>query len=294
MSKMPRRIVLLTGMSGAGLNTAMKAFEDMGYESVSNIRLSLIPALFEATKDSPAVALCIDSHTVGFSVDGLLSLYGSLAQNIAVAVRLVFLECEKVVLQERFTATRRRHPQAIDRPLPDGIRAEREMMRHLRDAADQVIDTSRLSAHDLRRILVGNYALENRGGLSVFVTSFSYRRGLPREADFVVDTRFLSNPYWQEELRHLTGQDPAVQSYIEEDPSFQPFMDNLTALLIPLLPCYQFEGKSYFTLAIGCTGGQHRSVAVAEKLVVKLRESGYEAALAHRDLERALRSDKEA
>ena len=189
-------------------------------------------------------------------------------------------------MQRRFTETRRRHPLAIDRPVTDGIKREREMLWRLRDGADHVIDTSLLSLHDLRRHIVGHYRPDDSVGLTIFLTSFSYRHGVPREADLVFDARFLANPHWDPKLRPLTGRDEAVAEYIRRDPDYAAFTDNIIRLMLPLLPRYQQEGKSYLTLAIGCTGGRHRSVFIAEELTTLLAAHGFVTGIVHRDLDR--------
>jgi UPF0042 nucleotide-binding protein len=273
-------------MSGAGLFTALKAFEDMGYESVDNLRLGMIETLVEESAGSRALAVAIDTRNAAFDVEDLLDLYHRLADRDDLKVKLIFLECSDETLLARFTETRRRHPLAFDRPVADGIRRERDMLLSVRHAADQLIDTSDLSQHDLRRLISGNFRIDQDAGLSIFVTSFSFKRGIPREADLVFDVRFLMNPYWDTALRPITGQDAAVAQYIKKDVAYQDFMDNLAGLVLPLLPRYQQEGKSYLTLAIGCTGGRHRSVLVAEEITTLLAASGYIVGLGHRDMER--------
>jgi len=283
-----RRVVLLTGMSGAGLSTSLKVFEDLGYEAVDNLRLGLIPTLLKDTHatEPRALAVAVDTRNASFAVEDLLHMRQELAGQPGLDVRLVFLECSDEALQKRFTETRRRHPLAIDRPVTDGIRREREILWRLRDAADHVIDTSLLSIHDLRRLVVGSYRLETAPGLSMFITSFSYRHGVPREADLVFDARFLANPHWDAKLRPLTGQDLRVADYIQRDVDYPAFMENITGLLLPLLPRYLQEGKSYLTIAVGCTGGRHRSVFVAEQLATILAGHGYIVGIGHRDLDR--------
>lgn len=282
-----RRVVLLSGMSGAGLSTALKAFEDLGYEAVDNLRLTHVPALVadEPSSASRPLAISIDTRNADFSVDALLKMRKQLAEASGRDVRLTFLECSDDTLQQRFTETRRRHPLAMDRPVTDGIRHEREVLRRIREAAEHVIDTSDLSIHNLRRIIIGHYRLDTALGLSLFITSFAYRHGVPREADLMFDVRFLANPHWDPALRPLTGQDPAVAAHVQRDPDYRPFLDHLEALLVPLLPRYGQEGKSYLTIAIGCTGGRHRSVVVAEHLATTLAGHGYVVGVGHRDLE---------
>lgn len=281
-----RTVLIVTGMSGAGLSTGLKVFEDLGYESVDNLRIGMIPNLVDEAKDSAALAIAIDTRNASFSVEGVLDLVARLSEKNDLSVRLVFLDCSSEALQRRFNETRRRHPMAVDRPVSDGIRTEREMLWRLRDAADHVVDTSNFSVHELRRHLGGLFRLETEAGLSIYVTSFSYKMGLPREADLVFDVRFLANPHWDVKLRPLTGLDERVGAYVEKDEHFQPFMQRLQDLVLPLLPLYQFEGKSYLTVAIGCTGGRHRSVHIAEQLATKIARHGYIVSVGHRDMDR--------
>ncbi|NTU76819.1 MAG: RNase adapter RapZ [Alphaproteobacteria bacterium] len=283
-----RHVVLLTGLSGAGLSTALKAFEDLGYEAVDNLRLSLVPALVEdaAADCARALAVVIDTRNPNFATRDFLDMAEQLDQSPEIEVKLVFLECSDEELQRRFTETRRRHPLALDRPVSDGIQRERAMLEELRDVADEVIDTSQMSLHDLRRLVGRQHRLDRTQGLSLFVMSFSFRHGLPREADLVFDARFLANPHWDPKLRPLTGQDPEVAAFIQQDKSCASFLANLSGLLLPLLPRYQDEGRSYLTIAIGCTGGRHRSVYVAENLANVLASHDYIVGIVHRDMER--------
>ena len=281
------RLVLVTGMSGAGMSVALKALEDLGYEAVDNLRLSLVPALLEqADPRKRPLALVIDSRTRDFSAHAVLEQVESLKAHDDLDVRLVFLDCGDEVLQRRFTETRRRHPLATDRPVPDGIQRERALLFPLKQEADVTIDTTQLSIHDLRRLLAGNFQIDAQAALQVFVTSFSFRLGLPREADLVFDVRFLTNPHYDPDLRPLTGLDPQVAARVEGDPDFDAFFRHLTGLLQPLLPRYNQEGKSYLTIAVGCTGGRHRSVFVAERLAAWLTGLGLKVGLSHRELDR--------
>lgn len=281
------QLVLVTGMSGAGMSIALKALEDLGYEAIDNLRLSLVPALLEQTDPiRRPLALVIDSRTRDFSALSLLEQVASLKARTDLRVRLVFLDCGDEVLQRRFTETRRRHPLATDRPVPDGIQLERAHLAPLRDHADHLFDTTQLSIHDLRRLLAGNFQLNAETTLQVFVTSFSFRQGLPREADLVFDVRFLENPHYDPELRPLTGRDSAVAARVAADPDFAAFFQNLTDLLRPLLPRYNHEGKSYLTIAVGCTGGRHRSVFVTEKLADWLTGLGLKVGISHRELDK--------
>ena len=282
-----RRIVILSGMSGAGLSTALKVFEDLGYEAVDNLRLGLVPALVEDGDIAGRhLAVAIDTRNANFSVDELLRLVHLLEAKPELQVSLLFLDCSDETLQRRFTETRRRHPLALDRPVTDGIRREREMLWALKNEADQVIETSQITIHDLRRLIAGHYRFDHTLGLTLFVTSFSYRHGVPREADLVFDARFLVNPHWDAALRPLSGRDQAVADFIHRDPDYTSFIEHLTQLLLPLLPRYQQEGKSYLTIAVGCTGGRHRSVLVAEELATFVAANGFVVGVGHRDLDR--------
>jgi RNase adapter protein RapZ len=198
-------------------------------------------------------------------------------------LKVLFIDCDDERLQRRYTETRRPHPLAGDRPVTDGIRLERRVVSALRDRADLVIDTSNLSAAELKRLLTGHFAWV-AGRLRLFVTSFAYRHGIPRDADLIFDVRFLDNPHYISSLRQLTGRGPLVAAYIERDPDLSPFLAGLWRLLQPLLPRYEQEGKTYLTIAIGCTGGRHRSVYVAERLSAQLGGAGHRVELAHRDL----------
>jgi RNase adapter protein RapZ len=283
-SRMQTRILLVTGMSGAGRSTALKALEDMGYEAFDNLPLSLVPALIDsAAADAPAIAVGADLRTRGFAIESALETLDDVVGRTARQLEVLFVDCDDERLERRYTETRRPHPLAGDRPVMDGIRLERRVVSPLRDRADLVIDTSNLTVAELKRQLTGHFALGNVG-LRVLVTSFAYRHGIPRDADLIFDVRFLDNPHYVSELRQLTGRDPAVASHIERDPGFRPFFSGLLLLLLPLLPRYEKEGKSYLTIGIGCTGGQHRSVYVAERLAAELRAAGSRVELSHRDL----------
>jgi RNase adapter protein RapZ len=278
------RVLLVTGMSGAGRSTALKTLEDMGYEAFDNLPLSLVPALIEgAAADAPAIAVGADARTRGFAIESMLKTLDDVVGRTSRELEVVFIDCDDERLERRYTETRRPHPLAGDRPVMDGIRLERRVVSPLRARADHLIDTSNLTAAELKRLLTGHFALETVG-LRVFVISFAYRQGIPRDADLIFDVRFLDNPHYVPELRPLTGRDLRVASHIECDPGFQPFFTGLWQLLLPLLPRYETEGKTYLTIGIGCTGGRHRSVYVAERLAEQLRAAGFRAELAHRDL----------
>lgn len=281
-----RRVALVTGMSGAGRTSALRALEDAGYEAVDNLPLSLLPSLIRPDDASTrALAIGVDTRTRGFAVTSLLAVIDAVRAEAAVELSLLFVDCDDESLRRRFTETRRRHPLATDRPLADGIGAERAMLRDLRDRADLVIDTSNLSQADLKRRVQDSLALDASPGLAVHVVSFAYRNGLPSDADLVFDVRFLSNPHYRPDMRPLTGRDAAVAEFIERDPGCAGFLDGLTGMLTALLPRYAREGKSYLTIAVGCTGGRHRSVYVAERLAAWLRAQDWRCGLQHRDLQ---------
>ncbi len=281
----PLRVLLVTGMSGAGKSTALKVLEDLGYEAVDNLPLSLLSSLIApAIRSGLPIAIGADIRTRDFGVAPFLDEFDALTEDRRYDGRLVFLDCDDDVLLRRFTETRRRHPLAIDRPVADGIRHERRLISALRDRADLVIDTSNLILGDLKRVLHGHFGLEDSTGIGIFVTSFSYRRGLPLEADIVLDARFLSNPHYDPALRDLNGLDPAVGAHVAADERFTSFFESMTAKLDVLLPRFSQEGKSYLTVAIGCTGGRHRSVYVAERLAAWLKDKGERVGVSHRDL----------
>jgi UPF0042 nucleotide-binding protein len=278
-------VVVVTGMSGAGKSLTLKWLEDLGYEAVDNLPLSLLGALLRGGETGKPLAIGIDIRTRDFGAQSMLAELDRLREETQVPLTLLFLESDDDILNRRFTETRRRHPLAVDRPLLDGIAHERRLVSPLKGRADLVIDTSSLPPAELRRMLAGHFRHGERAPLLLFVTSFSYRRGLPREADLVFDVRFLDNPHYIPSLRPHSGKDEDVATFISADPGFSPFFGGLTALIRPLLPRFTAEGKSYLTIAIGCTGGRHRSVYVAEKLAAWLREQGQQVDLRHRDLE---------
>lgn len=284
------RIVLVTGMSGAGRTTALKALEDLGFEAVDNLPVTLIGSLLRPNEDlaERRLAIGVDCRTRAFDPHGLRAL---LEPPVAGAqdVRLLFLDCDDETLRRRFTETRRRHPLAGDRPVTDGISRERRLIGPLRERADIVIDTSQLAPGDLRRLVGGHFAVPGDGRLTVSVLSFAYRDGLPREADIVFDVRFLRNPHYVDDLRPRTGRDPVVRRYVEADPAYGPLIERFETLLLPLLPSYRREGKSYLTIAFGCTGGRHRSIVVAEHVAARLRAAGWSVLLRHRDTPEANR-----
>ncbi len=287
----PRLLVLVTGLSGAGKSTALAALEDIGFTVVDNLPLAMLDA-FVGPGDGDGggerpVALGIDVRARDFDPAAMEAAVRELLARREVEARLLFLDCADEILVQRYSETRRRHPLARERPVLDGVRLERQMIAPLRRLADPVIDTSDETVHTLRRQVQDRFAGGGRGRLSVFVESFGYGHGLPRHADLVFDVRFLRNPHYDERLRATTGLDAQTGEYIAGDPDFRPFFDRLTAMLDLLLPRYRAEGKSYLTIAVGCTGGRHRSVYVAARTAEWLAGRGWPHTLRHRDLGRS-------
>jgi UPF0042 nucleotide-binding protein len=279
---------IITGLSGAGRSEAAHSLEDLGFFVVDNLPPELLGKMAELAQrpGGPArVAIVVDARGGVF--------FGELAEALAslreqgVAYRIVFLEAADDDLVNRYEATRRRHPLAPADRVVEGIRKERHMMESLRERADLVIDTSGLTPHELReRIRDAFGEREPHEGLQVSVVSFGFKFGAPRDADLVLDVRFLPNPHWVAELRPLPGTEPAVIEHVSGQPAYGSFMERLRALFDVLVPGYVAEGKAYLTVAIGCTGGRHRSVVVAEELASALRERGLHVSVAHRDVDR--------
>jgi len=286
MTTSPTRIVLITGLSGAGKSTTLKQFEDLGWEVADNIPISLMAPMVReiAREGGRSIAVGVDTRTRGFTASKVLSLFEELKDDPTNHVTLLFLDCDAAKLQQRFTETRRRHPMAADRPVMDGIMQEKKLLRAIAEKADDLIDSTLLALPELRQQLISRYSLDDRPALSITVTSFSFKKGLPREADLVFDMRFLRNPYYDPNLREKTGEQQEVADYIAEDVGFAPFVSQLKAMMDLLLPRYLEEGKSYLTIAIGCTGGRHRSVCVAEIINDHIERNGYLTHLVHRDL----------
>ncbi|MEM8833625.1 MAG: RNase adapter RapZ [Pseudomonadota bacterium] len=271
-----KNLLFITGLSGAGMSSTLKALEDISYEVFDNFPLSLLPSLLEEKSDKP-IALGIDTRTRHFDPKKLIQ---SVDNNKAY---LLFLDCDQQEIQKRFSETRRVHPMAADRTVLDGIEYEKQWLEPLIDRADLVINTTNLSIHDLRQQIESEFEASQKQKLNISLVSFGYKNGIPREADIIMDVRFLKNPHWVKELKPLTGQDEKVADYIRTDENFSVFFKNFKKTVEPLLPAYQNEGKSYLTIAIGCTGGKHRSVFTIEELSKWLKTIGYDAYLKHRD-----------
>lgn len=283
-------ILLVTGMSGAGKSTTLKALEDMGWEVVDNLPIRLLgpmlatPAGDAAETPERPLALGIDSRTRGFSADAIVRAIKRLRVQLGHDVATLFLDCAGAELDRRYSETRRRHPLAQDRPAIDGIAREREMMEPLRRWADHLIDTTAYAVNELQQEVRSRFTVDDHAGPTVNVMSFGFARGLPRNVDLVFDMRFLRNPHWAEHLRGGTGLDEAIADYIRADPAYAQAMALIEQLLSVLIPRYQAEGKSYVTIAIGCTGGRHRSVHVAERIAAFLGTIGYAPNIIHRNL----------
>jgi UPF0042 nucleotide-binding protein len=288
-STAPKRILLVTGLSGAGKSTALKTLEDVGWEVVDNLPLSLVEHLLSTplsksgAKGRRPLAVGIDSRTRDFDAQRIVRQIKTLASDHDYPVETLYFDCAGSELLRRYSETRRRHPLAPDRPATDGIAAERELMEPLRRWSDYIIDTTDTDAHALQQQIRSRFGSEDTGP-TLHVMSFGFARGLPRNADTVFDLRFLKNPHWVDELRPLTGLDQAVGNYVRTDPAYEDAVGRMEELLLALLPRYTEAGKSYVSVAFGCTGGRHRSVHVAERVAARLREAGFSPTVEHRDL----------
>lgn len=283
-------VVLVTGPSGAGRSTAINVLEDFGFESIDNLPLSLLPRLLDGPPIGRPLALGLDVRNRDFEVNALLDSIRLLAADPNVTVEVVYLDCSEETLSRRFSETRRRHPLAPDGAPLTGIQAEIALLQPILHHATVLIDTTELSPHDLRDALREWYDQDRSSQMAISIQSFSYKRGVPRGVDMVFDCRFLKNPHWVDALRALDGRDSRVQAHIESDALYAPFFDNVANLIEMLLPAFQEEGKSHLIIGFGCTGGQHRSVAMAEKLANLLAKTGWQASKRHRELERHARS----
>lgn len=286
---MTKVLYVVTGMSGAGKTTVLKTLEDVGCEVIDNLPLSLLSSAVSDLKPGIPLAVGLDARTRDFDAAKLTAVLDRLSQTPDVCARMVFLDCDDDKLLRRFTETRRSHPLAKNKGVGEGLALEREMLEPLKARADVIIDTTDLKAGDLRLYVENHVIAKRERELVVSVTSFSYRQGVPREADLVFDVRFLRNPHYEPNLRPLTGKDTAVAAYIAEDEDFPAFFKRLTEFLEPLFPRFSREGKHYLTIAVGCTGGKHRSVYVAERLYGWLSEKKeYIVTLTHRELDKRL------
>ena len=281
-SSLPR-LLLVTGMSGAGKSTVLDALEDMGWDCVDNLPTALLNDFVHGERAAPQklpVAVGMDVRSRGFDAKALPALVKSIE---GVTPEILYLDCAGAELMRRFDETRRRHPLAPDRPAEDGIARERGVTAPLRQLADVVLDTTDLTPVELRDALLRRYGGEVDQPI-LTLASFGYARGISRAADLVFDMRFIANPHWVDELRLLTGEDRSVQDYVARDLAWTPTMDQIESLLSGLIPRYWAAGKSYLTVAFGCTGGRHRSVAAAAEMARRLRGAGFSPIVRHRDL----------
>ena len=276
------RLLLVTGMSGAGKSTVLDALEDMGWDVVDNLPADLLKSFVQGQGQcrTASAAVGFDVRSRGFDPDALDELIRSID---GVQPEILYLDCAEGELLRRYDETRRVHPLAPDRPAEDGIARERRVTFPLKTAADSVIDTTDLSPTELRDELRSRYG-DDTDQPVLTVASFAFARGISRTADLVFDLRFLPNPHWVDELRPLTGEDVKIRSYLEQEPAWGETMDRIEALLIDWIPRYWAAGKSYVTVAFGCTGGRHRSVAAAVEMTERLRRAGFAPNVRHRDL----------
>ena len=282
-----QRVLLVTGLLGAGKTTALRVLEDLGWEAIDNFPIRMLERLIDSPAGSDLrapLAIGFDSRTRGFDPHGVIKLVQTLSGRTDLQLTTLFLDCAGTELERRYNETRRPHPLAGDMPAAAGIAAERELLEPLRRWADVVISTTDFSANDLQQAIRAQFAPEAGAEMKVTVTSFGFARGMPPLADLVFDMRFLDNPHWEPDLKPLTGQDQAVGDYIRKDPAFADAYARIRDLVLALLPRYQAQGKAYVTVAFGCTGGRHRSVFVAEQIAAALREAGFSPTLLHRNL----------
>src|SRR5579863_3045432 len=280
----PRDLVVLTGLSGSGKASALKAFEDLGFYAVDNMPVDLMRPFAELvahSRDIRRAALVVDVRE-GQSLERFPTILGGIRRTLPTTV--VFLEATKAALLARYSETRRPHPLGREERVTQALQEERRLLEPIRQVADIIIDTTKFNVHELRAYIQSKFVRESDGkSLMISSASFGYKRGVPLDADLVFDVRFLPNPHFVPEFRNLTGKDAKVENYIVSFPQTREFLDRVTDLLIFLLPHYIHEGKSYLTLAFGCTGGQHRSVMIAEEIARHLRRAGYRLKVVHRD-----------
>lgn len=286
-SRAPADLVIITGTSGSGKLTALKAFEDLGFYAVDNLPIALVPKFADLTRDSKSrnrAALIIDIRE-GEALSQFPKMYQELKRHLNAT--LVFLDSEDEVLQRRFSETRRPHPLGAEATVLTSLREERDRLAPIRALTDLYIDTSNLNVHDLRRLISEKFQkTDDTAKIVVYVNSFGFRYGVPPDSDLVFDVRFLPNPNYIPEFKPLTGKHPSVARYICSFPQTNEFITRISDLLIYLLPHYIREGKSYLTISFGCTGGQHRSVLIAHEIRKRLKKAGFAVKGNHRDMNR--------
>lgn len=279
-------VVLVTGPSGAGRSTAIRALEDLGFEVIDNLPLTLLPRLLSGPPPERPLALGLDARNRDFAATVFAESLAEVTQLAGITAQVLYLDASEDELLRRYSETRRRHPLSPDGTPQEGILKELALLVDVRARADILINTDGLSPHDLKAEVGRWFATGDAGQLSVTIQSFSYKRGLPRGLDMVLDCRFLRNPHWDADLRPLDGRDPRVAAYVQDDPRFADFLAQTQSLLSLLLPAYQEEGKAHFSVGFGCTGGRHRSVMLTEQMAEILAQSGWHVSKRHRELER--------
>ncbi|WBU52588.1 RNase adapter RapZ [Paracoccus sp. SCSIO 75233] len=281
-----KRLVLVTGPSGAGRSTAINVLEDLGYEAIDNLPLSLVPRLLDGPARPAPLALGLDVRNRDFSASAVIELIDRLTRHPEYAPEVLYLDCDSTVLVRRYNETRRRHPMAGAGSPLDGIQAEKDILAPIKVRADVLVNTSEMSPHDLKAELARFFEYDQDQRLTVSVQSFSYKRGVPRGIDMMFDCRFLANPHWEPELRVKDGRDVPVRDYVQNDPRYAEFFARIRDLILFVLPAHLAEGKTHLAIGFGCTGGQHRSVTLAEIMSDALAEQGWPVSLRHRELER--------
>ena len=278
-------LVVITGLSGSGKGSVLKALEDLGYYAVDNLPVDLIPTFAELTRDSSSIrtaALVVDIRE-GESLKRFPDIYSRIRHQIN--TRLLFLEADDQTIVRRFSETRRPHPLGKDKTISKSISVERKQLAAIRAMADLIVNTSKFTVHELREFIGEKFRGEREESkIMIYVTSFGYRHGVPPDSDLVFDVRFLPNPNYIPRFKHLTGRHPGVARYIRSFPQTVEFVNRISELLVYLLPHYIREGKSYLTIAFGCTGGHHRSVMIADQIRKNLVQAGFKAKVTHRDL----------
>ena len=281
-----QRLVLVTGPSGAGRSTAINVLEDLGYEAIDNLPLTMIPRLLDGPLRPVPLALGLDVRNRDFSAANLIELIDRMTRLPAYAPEVLYLDCSPETLVRRYSETRRRHPLSLEGDPLSGILAERDLLAPVRSRADVLLDTTELSPHDLKAELSNWFETAPGKRLTVSVQSFSYKRGVPRGVDIMFDCRFLANPHWVPRLRTEDGRNPEVQDFVMADPRFAEFFQRVRDLILFTLPAHLAEGKTHLAIGFGCTGGQHRSVTLAERMAAALAEAGWQVSKRHRELER--------
>jgi RNase adapter protein RapZ len=281
-------LVIITGLSGSGKGTVLKALEDLGYYSVDNLPLDLIPKFAQLTKDAPTIrraALVVDIRE-GEALERFPALFKRIRRQVP--TRLIFLDADDASLMRRYSETRRPHPLGRDQSVAASIRREREQLEPIRRLADPIINTSKFNVHELRETIHRTFSGEKTAGeILIQVNSFGYRHGVPTDSDLVFDVRFLPNPNYIPQFKNFSGKHPSVARYIRSFPQTQEFIARISDLLVYLIPHYISEGKSYLTISFGCTGGHHRSVLIASEIRKKLAAAGYRAKEIHRDVKKS-------